>query len=580
VAQPTIPHSPPIPGPEELLRLFEISNDLLAIIEGEHFVQFNSTWEATLGWSPDELTARPVFSLIHPDDVERTAALAGAEGAEAPDVVGFENRWLCRDGSYRWLLWSARSDGERWYAVAKDVTERRGLEEEARRDPLTGLANRAAITKHLEESLERTAGRGAVIVAFADVDHLKPVNDAFGHDVGDQLLASVAKRLMGAVRDIDLVSRFGGDEFVVVVERFSDPGEPEELAERLAAVFRQPFEIGGEEMEVGVSIGVAQSRPRSTPDELLREADTAMYRAKSHAGASWSLFDERARREVAEHQEKETDLRRVLERDELLLHYQPVVSLQDGVPVGWEALVRWRHHERGLVPPMEFIPLAELNGQIVPIGQWIFEEACRQARRWRETGWSLTMAINVSPRQLERDDFAQMIKKICYGAGLPAQVICLELTESSLLEDLDRAAPVLEQIRRMGMRIAIDDFGSGSSSLSYLKSLPVDVIKIDRMFTHDLGNSLEDRAVVSAVISLADTLGISVIAEGVEDERQAQILRELGCPLAQGFLFAKPEPADQVDLGGSSAKLVPGLGDPSVIREFMRQIGIPARMDP
>jgi diguanylate cyclase (GGDEF)-like protein/PAS domain S-box-containing protein len=554
------------PGrPEELLRLFDLSHDLMAIIGRDgYFRHVNPAWESVLGWSLEELKSRRAVELVHPDDLQSTLDLYGDESDGDGEVFGFENRYRCKDGGYRWLLWSARTEGKLWYAVAKDVTDRKKFERRAQLDSLTGLPNRSTLTDRLGRALERESeAAGSVVLAFIDIDRLKAVNDGFGHEVGDRLLAAIAERLEGCLRDGDVVSRFGGDEFVVVVEGGRRPAP--ELGDRLIAALEDPFVLAGEQFDVGVSIGISVSQPRGGPEELLRQADTAMYEAKARGGKRWALFDEEMRRAVTERRRIEIDMRHVLSRRELRLYYQPIVSLAEGAQVGLEALLRWDHPTRGLLLPELFVPVAEENGQIVPLGDWVLAEALRQVRVWWAEGWNLTIAVNVSPRQLDDGRFAEKLAEISGEAGLPPQALCIELTESSLMADIEGTVPILERLRRMGVRIAVDDFGRGFSSLSYLKNLPIDVIKIDRSFTADVVASREDRAVISAILSLSESLGISVVAEGVETEEQLGRLLELGCPLGQGFYFAGPAPPDQVELEDSLAAASPGFDDLSVI---------------
>ena len=417
-------------------------------------------------------------------------------------------------------------------------------------------------------------------VLFVDLDDFKAVNDTRGHECGDAVLAAAARRLEQTVRSGDTVARLGGDEFVVVAEDHGGNSRGAELAERIVAALRAPLMACGEEVSVGASVGMAAAAPgdRATPERLLREADTAMYRAKAAGRGRSELFDARMRAQVAERLELARELREALPRGELRLAYQPLVSLRDGVVAACEALLRWDHPERGVVPPAAFVPLAEQNGLILRIGEWVLDEACRRGAKWRRAGRDLSVSVNVSPAQLAQPDFADRVKSILSRAGLPAQCLCLELAEATVARQPDVVAATLRELRSRGVRIALDDFGQGATSLAHFRALPLDVVKLDRAFVSALREGEVSRAIVAALVSLAGELGMTVVAEGVETEDQAAELRELGCGLAQGFWFGHPAEPHRLELDGFNAKARPGLGDPFVIREFMRQIGIPARI--
>jgi EAL domain-containing protein (putative c-di-GMP-specific phosphodiesterase class I) len=311
---------------------------------------------------------------------------------------------------------------------------------------------------------------------------------------------------------------------------------------------------------------------------LVREADTAMYRAKAAGRDRYEVFDDIMRAEVADRVAIAQELRHALDRDELVLEYQPMVGVSDGSLTACEALLRWHHPQRGIVPPLSFIPLAEENGLIIPIGEWVLREACRQAAQWREEGDQVPVTVNVSPIQLVEPDFANKVASACADAGLPPQQLWIELVETSIVQQGETVFHNLSKLRDFGVRIALDDFGAGATSLSYFRSLPLDAVKLDRAFVRDLTRGSEDRAVVAALVSLAEEMDLMVVAEGVESEDQLAQLRELGCDYAQGFWFARPSPPKDIKVGGFQERARPGLGDPFVIREFMRQIGIPARI--
>ncbi|MGI9082276.1 MAG: putative bifunctional diguanylate cyclase/phosphodiesterase [Thermoleophilaceae bacterium] len=562
---------------------FERSPDLLATTELDgRFSELSPAWEATLGWTRGEMTTKLFMDFVHPDDRERTAQVTSNIGVAGYEIVDFENRFLHRDGGWRWLLWSARSDGKSWYTTARDVTERKRLELRAIHDPLTGLPNRALLIDRLGHALDRVARTGgSVSVLFVDLDRFKAVNDTRGHETGDFVLVAAARRLEATVRAGDTVGRLGGDEFVVLAEDLPGDSRAHALAARIVEAFTLPLTAGEEEVVVGASIGIVAAGPsdeRPTPERLLREADTAMYRAKAAGRGRAELFDDLMREEVAERLELARELRKALPRKELRLVYQPVVSLADGQVVACEALLRWHHPERGVVPPAAFVPLAEQNGLILPIGEWVLEEACRQGAEWRRAGRNLSVSVNISPAQLAQPDFAEGVDAILRRAGLPAQCLCLELVESTVARQPERIGNTLRDLRAGGVRIALDDFGKGATSLAHFRGLPLDILKLDRTFVSGLREGDVSRAIVAALLSLAKGLGITVVAEGVEREDQAAELRELGCGLVQGFWFGRPTEPENLELEGFNARARPGLGDPFVIREFMRQIGIPARI--
>ena len=571
-----------MPAQVELERLFELATDLLATVRADGYVEHvNPAWERALGWTPDQLRTVRLAEFVHPDDRARTEALAAHSAEPGYEVVNFEARFAHKAGGWRWLLWSAHSDGETWFAVAKDITDRKRLETRAFEDPLTHLPNRAVLLDRLQHARARQARSGTLMaVLFLDLDRFKVANDTFGHDVGDRLLQGAAKRLRLLVRESDTIARLGGDEFVILAEDVGAPEAAVGLAERIVGAFREPQTVAQEEIVVRASVGVTLTGfgEARTPEELLREADTAMYRAKGAGRSRFAVFDAAMREEVSQQRQIGVDLRHALERDEFRLEYQPLVKVGDGTIAGAEALLRWDHPDRGAIPPGQFIPLAEENGLIAPIGEWVLRTACAQAAGWRKTGEQLSVCVNVSPLQLAQPGFAELVRVIVRGAGLPPECVTLEMVEASVVRDGESIARALHELRRLGVRLALDDFGKGATSLSYFRDIPIDVVKLDRSFAAGLRDGVEDRAIVAGVVSLADEMGIEVVAEGIETADQLAELRQLGCAYAQGFLFAPPGPAEHLRLGGYHAEARPGLGDPFVIREFMRQIGIPARI--
>jgi len=563
------------------LRFFELSSDLLATLGRDGcFTSLNPAWERLLGWSHSELMARRATDLMHPDDVAMTTAIGQQVQGETSEVVEFENRYRCKDGSYRWLEWNARLEGSTWYAVARDITDRRTLEQQAVHDALTGLVNRATLIDRLSHALARLKRRdGTVGVLFIDLDRFKVINDAKGHKVGDRFLRAVAERLRASLRDLDTISRFGGDEFVIVIEEGPVAGDIAEVGERVIAALERPFMIDGTELWIGASVGIAATgSPDVATETLLHEADVAMYRAKETGGGRCELFDGVMRAEVEQRLEIERSLLRALDVGELCLYYQPIVALPEISVTRCEALIRWRHPTRGLLLPAEFIPLAEDTGMIVQVGTWVLQNACRQAQAWRRSGRGLGITVNVSPRQLAHAGFLEVVCDTLGESGLPPASLCLEITETAIIEHVERITPVLEALHKLGVQIAMDDFGSGYSSLTYLKELPLDIVKIDKSFVAGVLDSSEDRAIVKAILHLAQDTGRSVIAEGIETQALHSQLVGMGCELAQGYLYDRPKPQEELELDGYSSRVRPGIGDPSMIHEFMRQIGIPARI--
>ena len=423
---------------------------------------------------------------------------------------------------------------------------------QAQHDPLTDLPNRTLFLEFLQLALARTRRRhDTFAVLFFDLDRFKVVNDSLGHDAGDELLVALARRLRGVVRPGDTVARFGGDEFTVLCDDLplaSARDYATDVAERLLQTIRRPFLLDGEEQFLSASIGIALAGPGTErPEGLLRDADAAMYRAKERGKDRWELFDELMRATARERHETENALHRALERNELRVHYQPVVSLHDRSCIGAEALVRWAHPDRGLLAPAQFIDLAEETGLILPAGRWVIEEACRRSREWRmEHGPGFVVSVNLSSRQLSNPDLVEHVRSALDDTGADAAGLCFEITENVLMDDAEATMGAITALKRLGVGLSIDDFGTGYSSLGYLKRFPVGAVKVDRSFIDGLGSDPEDSAIVAAVIGLGHALGLTVIAEGVETDRQLAELAVLGCDAAQGYLFARPGPGADV----------------------------------
>lgn len=397
----------------------------------------------------------------------------------------------------------------------------------------------------LAHALERTRRRGdrQAVVLFMDLDGFKIVNDSLGHEVGDHLLVLVAKRLRRSLRPEDTLARFGGDEFVVLLEDVEDPGEAVRIAERITNELKRPFVMDGRSFVASVSIGIAQGNARTkSPLDLLRDADTAMYRAKNEH-TDHRVFDPAMYERALKRLELESDLRRGVEDQEFVVHYQPIVDLETGETWGMEALLRWEHHERGLLEPSEFLSIIEESGLAIPTGEHVLEEACCQAQRWQEQRPftpPLVVSVNLSAVELERSNVAHVGAEILGKTDLNPRRLSLDVTEATYIRILEERIATLDLLKELGVGVAIDDFGAGYSSISYLKRLPADILKIDRSFVRGVGEVVEDTAIVRMVIDLAHTLGMKVVAEGIEERAHAALLAEMGCDMGQGFYFSRP----------------------------------------
>jgi diguanylate cyclase (GGDEF)-like protein len=413
-------------------------------------------------------------------------------------------------------------------------------------DPLTGLPNRAMFTELLRAAVDNARARSGrqFAVLFLDVDRFKNINDSLGHTHGDLLLAAFAQRLEGCLRPVDTLARFGGDEFAILLDGVGDRGDALRVAERIQTELSLPFTLGQHTAFTTVSIGIAMSAyGYERAEDILRDADTAMYRAKEGGKARYEVFDQTMRASAIALLRLENDLRQAIEQGQLLIHYQPIVALGTGRLFGFEALLRWRHPERGLIPPAEFIPVAEDTGLIVPIGQWVLEEACRQTHEWQKTSPSsrgLTISVNLSGKQVMQPALIEQVAAALRKTGLDPRCLKLEITESVVMENADAANTMLRQLRALGVQLSIDDFGTGYSSLSYLHRFPVNYLKVDRSFVSRMGGGDDNTEIVRTICTLAHNLGLEVIAEGIETEGQNEQLKALGCEYGQGYLFSRP----------------------------------------
>jgi diguanylate cyclase (GGDEF)-like protein/PAS domain S-box-containing protein len=519
----------------------------------------NATGASISGYAAGELlsmTSGDLMSLMHPYD--RASILHQLDACVAGESVpsNGELRILRKDGTACWLEYFASTiehgGKPAIQAAFIDITERKAAQERlrynAQHDALTGLPNRTLFTERLERAIQHTEEqkRDLLAVLFLDLDRFKIINDSLGHLAGDQVLVTIARRLETCVRSSDVAARLGGDEFAILLDRVRDAGDATRLAGRILEELARPINLEKQMLFTTTSIGIALSEGASGSAEgLLRDADTAMYRAKAQGRARYEIFEPSMRIEAMERWELESDLHRAIEHQELLIHYQPVVSLISGRITGVEALLRWAHPERGLLAPMEFIPLAEDTGLIGPIGEWVLRTACAQTRAWHQAGYShLRVAINVSARQFRVQNLPELVEGVLEETGLAPQAVDLEITEGVAIRDdnLD----TLNALSAIGMRVLLDDFGLGSS-LDCLKYLPLDSLKIDQSFVSGLALDASNQTIVTAIIALAHGLNLEVIAEGVETEQQLAFLRSEGCDAVQGNLFSPPVPAETLE---------------------------------
>jgi diguanylate cyclase (GGDEF)-like protein/PAS domain S-box-containing protein len=549
---------------ERFRALVQHAADMILVLEPDGTVRHASpAVQTVLGYEPERLVGTSGWALAHEGDAQSTQAFHAELLERRGGSRSLEMRCQHRDGSWRWLEIKGTNllhqPGVRGIVLnARDISRHKSLEaqlvQRALHDQLTGLPNRMLFMDRLEQALERSARRGKfAAVLFLDLDRFKLVNDNLGHDHGDQLLVQVADRLRSCLRRVDTIARIGGDEFTVLLEDVGSPGDAAMVAERIIEAFRGSFRIENQEIFVGASIGIALGgRDQGTTAQgLLRNADIAMYRAKANGRACFEIFKSSMRETVKGRLKMETELRRALDRGELRLHYQPQVDLRTSRIVGLEALVRWEHPERGLVPPGAFIPIAEETGLILPIGRWVLETACRQASLWRadaEIGLDLVMAVNLSPRQFKHPRLVQDVGQVLSESGLVAAGLEVEITEGTAMGDADATVKTLEHLKSLGIRLAIDDFGTGYSSLGYLKRFPIDVLKVDRSFVAGLPQNRGDAAIVRAVVGLSRALGLKAVAEGVETPEQLAELRGLGCDQGQGYLFGRPSATEVTDV--------------------------------
>lgn len=522
-------------------------------------VYYSPRWMEILGI---ELSDEPLPSKncwlerIHSDD--RNAVSTEFEAHLKGKAKNFQNEHRIRhtDGEYRWVLirgLAVRDNEGKPFRIAgsmSDITERKRAEEklahDAVHDGLTGLPNRKKLMERLARSIKRikyASGYGFAVL-FIDLDRFKTINDSLGHKAGDELLLVITEKLNELVRPSDMVARLGGDEFVVVLENVRSKERVSQIAERILSKLQTPNEIAGQQIYASASIGIVlASAVYDQPDDLVRDADIAMYRAKVKGKARFEIYDSKMHSGAVSLLQMEMDLRRAIDNNRFTLNYQPIVSLNSGKIVGFEALLRWNHPTRGNIPPTEFIPIAEETGLILPIGSWVLHEACSQMQKWQEKysfADSLIVNVNLSARQLEQKDLVEQIAKILKETKLNPSCLKLEITESVIMKNAEETITKVMKLREMGVRLSIDDFGTGYSSLSYLHRFPIDTLKVDRSFINLIGAEGEHSEIIQTIITLAFNLGMDVVAEGVETAEQLEFLRKVNCSYGQGFYYSRP----------------------------------------
>lgn len=545
---------------EELLlarKVFEVNSEAIMVSDSHNrIVRVNAAFEAITGYRESEVLGRDPKLL----------------GSGRHDAEFFQTMWhtLRDDGYWEGEIWDKRKDGSeypKWVhintirdsdarishfvAVFSDISERKASEERirylAQHDALTGLPNRFTLAVHLEHALARAERAGEKIgLMFIDLDNFKTINDTLGHAVGDLLLCEVARRITSAVRKADIVARIGGDEFVVVLESAHLPGDAGMVAQKILERMSEAVPVDGNELHTTPSIGIAiYPDDAANSEDLMKNADVAMYHAKSAGRNNYQFYAEHMNQAAAVRVQMEMRLRAAMATNEFSLHFQPQIDLSNGLVSGCEALIRWHNAELGWVSPASFIPLTEEIGLIVPIGEWVLRRACETAKGWLDAGIEFgCVAVNISPQQFRQRNFPQSVENILRETGLPAACLELEITESTIMETAETAIAMLVRLKSLGITLSVDDFGTGYSSLAYLKRFPIDRLKIDRSFVIDLETDSSDAVIATAVIALAHSLGLSVVAEGVESQGQSDFLREHGCDSVQGYFYCRPGPAD------------------------------------
>jgi diguanylate cyclase (GGDEF)-like protein/PAS domain S-box-containing protein len=536
--------------------LAETAPSAIFIYQGAGFIYANASMAALTGYAREELGSMNLWDMVHPDykDLIRGRGLARLHGDEAP--TGYQFKIVRKDGEERWVDFSAAvidvGGKPAVLGTAFDITKRKEAEEQiknlAYHDALTGLPNRLLFNDRLSVAVAQAHRQDyRLAIFFLDVDRFKVINDSLGHSLGDRLLQGVARRLHSSVREGDTVARLGGDEFILLLPNLNRAEDVAKVAEKILDSLKLPFRLEGRELYSTASMGISLYPDDGADAEtLIKNADTAMYRAKEQGRDNYQLYTPAMNATAVERLALENSLRKALVRDELELYYQPLLDLATGRVHGLEALLRWRHPERGLLAPAEFMPLAEVTGLIVPIGPWVLRTACARARAWQDLGHPhLSMAVNLSARQFQQPDLVAQVKRALEDTGLPPRCLDLEITETNAMQNAEGTINTLRELKSLGVRISIDDFGIGYSSLNYLKRFPIDTLKIDQSFVRDITTDPDDAAIATAVIALAHTLKLRVVAEGVETQEQLAFLAARHCDRMQGYLFSRPLPSQE-----------------------------------
>jgi len=526
----------------------------MALVSSDgRWLNVNPSMCGKLGYTELELLNKPIGDITHPDDVRAVVTNMKKLLNGKASSYQIEQRYLHKYGHSVWVLLNAslvpnsQVEPARFVFQVQDITERKLAEEklvhDVFHDALTGLPNRALFLDRLTVAIERARRRpGEFAVLFLDLDGFKEINDNLGHMVGDQLLIEIARRLRACLRMTDTIARLGGDEFTIILEDLEDQKETIRIVERLQQELAQPIKLGNSQASVTASIGIASGISNyARPEEVVRDADSAMYQAKAAGKARYEVFDGRGHSASLSHMQN--DLSNAVDRRQLLLFYQPIVTLQDGRLIGFEALVRWKHPQRGIIFPVDFIHMAEGTGAINHIARWVLREACHQLRQWHEQypfHRYITMSVNLSAKQFMRPDLIDEILAALQEASLAPGMLKLEITESVLMDNIETSAGMLQQLRALGVELSIDDFGTGYSSLSYLHRLPINNLKIDQSFVNRIVKNDENTEIIRSIVALAQRLGMTVVAEGVETLQQLAELRLLNCDAGQGYLFSKP----------------------------------------
>lgn len=538
---------------ESYRKLFQLASDAILILDlkTEEIIDVNDRACALYGFSRGEFIGK------NAKDISRDAAYNERylkELNESGQGQLFETVQYRADGTSIYLSINSsviEYNGQKVIlSINRDISKRKKAEEQllhnAMHDGLTGLPNRALFQAHLRQALNQMERNSddSFAVLFLDFDHFKVINDSLGHLEGDRLLTLIAQRLQASLRNTDIVARLGGDEFTVLLSDLESPNEALLIADRLQNDLKAPFKLSSREIFISASIGVALGCPGyEHPEEIMRDADIAMYRAKENGRARFQVFDQAMHRQANSRLQLESEIRRGIEKKEFCVFYQPIIDLRSDQVIGFEALLRWRHPKRGIVSPVEFIPLAEETGLIVPLGEFVLAESCRQLRNWQaanQTQENLVMSVNLSRKQFIQDNLAEYVAGVLRESKIPPETLRLEITESHFMEDGAGKISILERLRELGAKISVDDFGTGFSSLSYLHRLPIDFLKIDRSFTERMLSGSENGVTVQTIIMLAKNLNIEVVAEGIETAEQAAFLKNLGCDFGQGFFYSEP----------------------------------------